>query len=330
MDDGRQLQFVLLALFAVLVLGLADATARYFAVYYTGETYPLGTVVRPAVFLGATVLLVAFALIARRYLGADRQGLRLANASAVLGVLTGVLFVDGKVLGILGVPLPSGFSDAMWFVLFGAALVAIPLVLAVRIRSRFDWGLAIVPVLLATGFLAKLLDPLYFWLQNGGIRPPYGVVLVGMFAPTIAIPAAGFLALALDLRRNPVLVPSRPFWLLTAVPASFLVPVAAQVFGSSLPNLIMRGWTFWTLGYVGYGWVTPSLFVAAAVAYGVLLLRLRSRDPDRRLLFLALLTFPLSGVFVFFLDYSSIPGALLSVLAAAFALESLSSKGRSP
>ncbi|MFQ5838664.1 MAG: hypothetical protein ACE5HJ_07760 [Thermoplasmata archaeon] len=321
------LELLLLALFGLLLLNLADSTARYLSTYYLGTAYPLGTVVKPLVLAGAVILAVLFAIQARREISGKLLTRRSLGAVAFLATATGILFLDTKALLFLGLSIPYVLTDASWFILYALALVAFPLFLAVRVRRSYGWALAAVFLLLAAGFSTKLLDHLYFWVQSvGGFALPYGVVLVGMFGPSLTIAAAGFVVLAREVRRGSIAIPSGAFWGLLAIPAVFLVPPAIQAFGTSLPNLILRGWTFWSLGYVGYSWYTPSLFAAAFATYVFLLVRLRSRNPVRRLLFFALLTFPLSGIFVLFLDYSSIPGNLLSMMGAAVALDLLAAR----
>lgn len=324
---GR-LELALLGLGVLLLVNLADSTARYLATYYLAEPYPLGGAVRPLVFAGAVLLAGAFGLWARSEASGRVLSPRSLEGVAFLAAATGLLYLDVKVLAALGVPVPYAVADAAWFALYALALVAFPVFLALRLRRPFGWAVAGIFLLLAAGFLAKLLEHLYFWVQN--VSPaalPYGLVLVGMFGPGIAVASAGFLALAVTLRRGPIAVPSRAFVGVLAVPLLPLIPATMQALGASLPNLILRGWIFWSLGYVGYGWFTPSLFAAAFAAYLFLLVRHRAKTFPRRLLFLALLVFPLSGVFVLFLDYSSIPGNLLALAAAALALDRLAPRG---
>lgn len=317
-------EFILLAFFGLLLLFLADATARYLSSYYLGTTYPLGTVLRPMVFGGAVALAVLLAVKAREETTGRVLTSRAAEAVALGAAAAGILFLDLRTLALMGIALPYAVTDALWFTLYGLALVALPLFLARRIRRTYGWTPALVLVLIAVGFFLALLQPIYFWVQNiADVALPYGVVLVGMFGPLVALSGSGFAALAVEIRRRPVGVPSAGLWGLLAIPAVLFVPPAIQSLATPLPNLILRGWTFWTLGFVGYGWYTSSLLAAAFAVYLFLLARNRSREPAQRLLSLAILTFPLSGIFVLFLDYSAIPGILVSLLAAGLALDHL-------
>ncbi|MFQ6012172.1 MAG: hypothetical protein ACE5LS_00790 [Thermoplasmata archaeon] len=328
---ARSLELTLLAFVGLLLFYLADSTARYLAVYYWAAPYPLGTVARPIVLLGAVILATVFAFQARRRASGTILSPRALGGVAFLSVAVGLLYLDTKVLPLLGIPLPYGTLDASWFLLYALALVVYPAFLAARVYARYGAAVALLPVMLAVGFGANLLSHLYFWLQNvAGVALPYTVVLVGTFAPSVAMPATALLALGLSVRRVPVPLRVRSCLALLAVPLVLLVPAALHTMGAVLPNLILRGWIFWTLGYAGYGWLTPGLFAMAFGVYVLLLLRHRSPDPARRLLFLALLAFPLSGVFVFFLDYSAIPGNLLAITAGALALDVLASRREGP
>ncbi len=317
-----RLQLALVALFGLLTFNLADSTARYLASYYLATSYPLGTVAKPIVLLGATTLLGLFALWAREEACGVILGVRTLEGVVVLSLATGILFVDMKVLAALGVALPHVITDASWFALYATALVAFPVFLAIRVGRHIGWTAAVVPLLLAGAFLTKLLDHLYLWVQSVfGTALPYPLAFVGMFGPAVGMSAAGLTALGVHLRHNPIRIPSRGLLGLLAVPLLPAVPAMIQALLSPLPSLIVRGWAFWSLGYAGYGWYTPSVLAAGLGAYLFLLSRLRSRGEPGRLLFWAVLIFPLSGIFVLFLDYSSIPGNLLGITAAAVALD---------
>ncbi len=323
------LEMAVLALFGLLLLNLADSTARYSATYYLATSYPLGTVVKPFVLAGTVTLATLFAIWARDRASGNILTCRILEATVCIAVATGILFLDTKVLTSLGLSLPCVLMDALWFALYALGLVALPLIFAVRVRNQYGWTIPAIFLLLAIGFFTKLLEHLYFWVQSvSSLTFPYITVLVGMFGPPSVIAAAGFVALGTELRKRRITIPSGAFWALLVIPLAPLVPAAVQALGTPLPNLILRGWTFWSLGYTGYSWYTPSLFVAAFATYVFLLVRRRSRHPARRLLFLALLTFPLNGIFVLFLDYSSIPGNLLSLVAAALALDMLAVRRR--
>lgn len=329
--SASPLRLTLHAFILLLLLYIADSTARYLAAYYWAVPYPLGTAFRPFVLLGVVVLTTVFTLGARQRASGIILSSRTLAGVAFLAIAVGLLYVDTTVFSLLGVSLPYGAIDASWFLLYALGLVVYPILLAVRVRRSYGFTVAVLPLLLAIGFGANLLSHLYFWVQNViSLILPYGTVLVGMFAPSVAITAAAVLALGVSLRGAPTPLRIRSRLALLAFPIVVLVPATLQALGATMPVLIVRGWIFWTLGYAGYGWLTPSLFALAFAAYVVLLVRHRSSDPARRLLFFALLAFPFSGVFVFFLDYSAIPGNLLAITGGALALDLLASPGERP
>jgi len=344
-QEWRSIDVLLLAAglgLAAAVANVADSVARLFSFYVLEARYPLGVELK-GVFAAVQLFCAFWFLWASAPL---RRGLPLATRGRswevqpiLLGLVAALVVFEVGGFGALADPygLVAGF---FW----SAAFVAIAYLLwDLRSVLRHRWGRLtlwseLLLLALALVYLTGGLEFFYYWTQTlFGVVLPVWMVRVSLYAPhVLAVFALGLLWWW--ARERAVRAGSRPAWrdLLVSglVGAALLVPPLLVLAGHQLPEIVIRAFVLYSLGYSSYGWPSASLLLAAVPLYVDTIAALapgRGGRTPSMLWWLGVASLPWNGVMVLAFGYTSIPGTILAVDAVLLgaAMRSTGQQGES-
>jgi hypothetical protein len=183
-------------------------------------------------------------------------------------------------------------------------------------NEKWKW-VSIVFVMIGLAFGMAFSERMFFWSQNYlNLVFPEAVALMGMYAPHVfmflAVISAVFVLVLQDSAKNASRI-HKPL-LFLFIPA-FVFPVFWNAYKDGLINFVLRAFFYWGFGYVGYEWYSVSLYLMIIVSYFLVLRSLSQRltsSVASALILLGVASFPFNGVMLLFLNYSSIPGNMVS------------------
>jgi hypothetical protein len=306
--------FVLIS-FAAGLLNFVDTCVRL--VY---EHYPLNVSLKPLFFFVQAFSLILLLINGIRMSDGQNSDQKLSSFLAVqliLAVVTVLLYIDFLLAIIVGMLSSLTYLELALNFTYLAALTGTSFWFALRLSRNEKWKLAsIVFVMIGLAFAMVFLERMFFWSQKYlNLVFPGEIALVGMYAPHIFMFLAGISAVFVLVLQNSAKNVSRihkPLFLF--IPA-FVFPVFWHAYKDGLINFVLRAIFYWSFGYVGYEWYSASIYLMIIVSYFLVLRGLSQRltpSVASALILMGAASFPFNGITLLFLNYSSIPGNMVS------------------
>lgn len=325
--EPRGIDGVLLAAglsFGAAVVNVGDTVARLLSYYVVSVRYPLPLELKSG--LAAFQLLCAFWVLwasgpLRRALPPDVRGKSWEVQPVLLGLVTLLFVFDVGGFGRYADPfgLVTGFLWTVGFLAIAYLLWDLRGTLRQASRPLARWAHLLL-VALALVYVTRSLEFFYFWTQTlFDFAQPVSVAYLSLYGPHVL----GVFALGLLWwwsRTRAVREGRRPLWrdLLVGslLALALLTPPILVVTGHKLPEIVIRAFAFYTLGYSGYQWPSASLFLAAIPLYGDAIATLwpgRNARASQWLWWVGVASFPWNGTTALLLGYTSIPGSIVSL-----------------
>lgn len=252
----------------------------------------------------------------------------------ILAVATLLLYVDFLFVIVFGVTSLLTYIELALYFCYLLALTGTSFWFALKLsrNERWKWG-SVVFAMIGLAFGMAFLERMFFWSQNHlYLVLPGEIALIGMYGPHIFMFLAAISAVFMVVLRGSAKKGSRihkPL-LFLFVPA-FVLPVFWSVYKEGLINFVLMGIFDWNLGYVGYEWISVSLYLMMMVSYFLVLRSLSQRlisSVASALILVGAASFPFNGITVLSSNYSSIPGNMVSLNSIILGCSLLAGEGR--
>jgi len=323
----RIAQFPALLVFLSFLFGLAnfiDTSFRLIYTYMLSGSYPLGTDLKPLLFLLQATCLILFIYHTAVH---NKSSVPVGSLGSLLKLQ---LFVAFTIISLfflyeLGIPARYGviyYAEAVWLLSFILGSVFVCFWFFSKLFKEPSYrSFSVVFLLVGLGFVSRVISEVYFWPQTFlNLSLPSEVDLGSRLSTTLLVLFALFYTLALlwyrrTSEKTPASILKRPQ--VYVVLLAFLLPLFMNSYKEGLFSLIVRTTVYWGLSYSGQDWYFSSLYLAALAAYVFVIVDLAKRldhSLGSSLILLSVMAFPWSGITVYDpVGYSSIPGNLLAL-----------------
>lgn len=331
--------FVLVSFIAGL-MNFVDTSVRLLYIYMLHTSYPLSIYLKPVFLIVqafSLLLLLATALRMPKEQISFQKLYSFLAVQLILAVLVLLLYIDFLFVAVVGLSSSLIYIELALNLSYLVVLTGTCLWFALWLLRNDKWKwVSIVFVMIGLAFGTFFLERMFFWSQNyTSLALPGKIAEIGMYGPHVFMFLAGILAvLILFLKtstRNASGV-SKPL-LLLFIPAFFL-PFFWKAYKDGLINFVLMGFIYWSFGYVGAEWYSissVSLYLVTITSYFLVLKGLSQQltsSVASALIILGVASLPFNGITLFYLNYSSIPGNLVSLNSIIMGASLLSSRWR--
>jgi len=325
--------------FVAGLTNFVDTSVRLLYSYMFHTAYPLGVYLKPVIFFiqaFSLLLLLRHGMRMSQKRISDEKLFSFLAVQLILAVVSLLLYVDFLFAAFAKMISARAYLELAFYFNYLAALAGTSFWFAWRLFRHEPWKrLSVIFVMIGLTFSMIFLERMFFWSQNYlNLSFDGNIATISMYAPLgfmfLAAVSTVFFFVFRDSTRNTSLF-NRLLSLLL-VPA-FIIPFFWRTYKDSLLNFILLALFDWGLGYIGYEWYSVSLYLMIIVSYFLVLRWLSQRltpSVGSALILMGVASFPLNGLTLLFLSYSSIPGNMVSLNSIVLGSSILKSKGRNP